>query len=237
MKLITPAEEIKNLKRDDRVTLACLFCDKHFTISKHNYQDCLNPNLPRNTQYCSKVCQSYHSGTISDTTCLNCQKTFVKKKSELKKSKNSFCSRSCSATYNNQFIPKRQKSKKCKNCFVLIFANFTFCSKECQKLYLIKNPRPKQSIEERKSNTSKVVVKYRQQIKIKAVNYKGGKCCRCGYNKCLSSLHLHHTDPTEKEFTISSKSYSWERIKEELNKCILLCANCHGEEHENLRNK
>ncbi len=76
--------------------------------------------------------------------------------------------------------------------------------------------------------------KKRRLYKQSLVDYKGGKCCICGYNKCLSSLQFHHLDPTKKDFTISSKSStSIEKIKLELDKCILVCANCHGEIHSN----
>lgn len=64
------------------------------------------------------------------------------------------------------------------------------------------------------------------------VSLKGGKCLLCGYNKCLAALHFHHVDPTQKEFQISKRwSASKENILKEVEKCVLLCANCHAEEH------
>ena len=62
----------------------------------------------------------------------------------------------------------------------------------------------------------------------------GGKCCRCGYNKCEAALELHHVDPTTKDAdtTKNLRLISDEvRVNEELDKCILLCSNCHREEH------
>lgn len=73
-------------------------------------------------------------------------------------------------------------------------------------------------------------------IKIKAVEYKGGECEKCGYNACMGSLHFHHLDQHEKSEGIASlikKYYDLDKIRNELDKCILLCANCHGEEHGN----
>ena len=71
-----------------------------------------------------------------------------------------------------------------------------------------------------------------QQLKKLAVEYKGGKCTHCGYNKCLSSLVFHHKQDGTKEFTIGNKSCrSFEKIKPELDKCDLVCSNCHGEIH------
>lgn len=70
-------------------------------------------------------------------------------------------------------------------------------------------------------------------LKRMAVDYKGGCCERCGYSRYLGALEFHHKDPSEKEFTIGSvknKSIS-DEIKSELDKCMLVCANCHRELH------
>jgi len=77
------------------------------------------------------------------------------------------------------------------------------------------------------------VKKRRDKIKNFAIDYKGGKCNRCGYDKCLEALEFHHIDPEQKDFEISTLGYrnSLERLKKELDKCELLCANCHREEH------
>lgn len=69
-----------------------------------------------------------------------------------------------------------------------------------------------------------------------AVEYKGGQCENCGYNRCFEALEFHHKDPSQKDFGISSKGYtrSWNKVKEELDKCIMFCANCHRELHSKL---
>ena len=72
-------------------------------------------------------------------------------------------------------------------------------------------------------------------FKQKCVEYKGNKCELCGYSKCLRALSFHHKDKTKKDFGISGKHcMKWDKIKTELDKCILLCSNCHMEEHERL---
>ena len=72
--------------------------------------------------------------------------------------------------------------------------------------------------------------------KKKAVEYKGGKCERCGYNKCIDALEFHHIDPTQKDKNFGSmKLRKWEDQKTELDKCICVCANCHREIHAELR--
>ena len=72
----------------------------------------------------------------------------------------------------------------------------------------------------------------RYELKKKAVGYLGGSCVRCGYNSHLSALEFHHLNPTEKDFNFGDmKGGKWENLKNELNKCILLCSNCHRIEH------
>jgi len=64
-------------------------------------------------------------------------------------------------------------------------------------------------------------------------------CSVCGYNKCFAALDYHHLDPSTKKFNISQMGYNCsERLfREELEKCICLCANCHRELHEEERRK
>ena len=92
----------------------------------------------------------------------------------------------------------------------------------------------KLSPEEVKSNRIKNVIDWRKRTKVKLVEYKGGKCCKCGYNKSIKALEFHHINPNEKDFTISGKSWSFEKLKREVDKCVLLCANCHIETHEEI---
>jgi hypothetical protein len=69
-------------------------------------------------------------------------------------------------------------------------------------------------------------------IKIKAIEYSGGECKLCGYKKCPAALEFHHRDPTLKEFSWDRlRGQSWASIVKELDKCDLLCSNCHRETH------
>ena len=79
------------------------------------------------------------------------------------------------------------------------------------------------------------VLKSDQRKKQRLVNCLGGKCCICGYNKCLSALQFHHKKPEEKDFGISNNAHiAFEKALQEVKKCILVCANCHREIHANL---
>ena len=75
---------------------------------------------------------------------------------------------------------------------------------------------------------------YYQSVKQRVVDYKGGKCQVCGYNKCITALEFHHLDPSKKDFTISGGTKSFEKLKPEIDKCICVCANCHREIHSGL---
>lgn len=86
-----------------------------------------------------------------------------------------------------------------------------------------------------KSNKVQQVIIWRRKAKIKLVEYKGGECERCGYKKCIDALEFHHKNPSEKDFTISGKSWSFERLKKEVDKCIMVCSNCHKEIHYELK--
>ena len=91
----------------------------------------------------------------------------------------------------------------------------------------------KRTYKERRQYLLKAVQRRRERVRLMAVNYKGGCCQVCGYDRCIEALEFHHLDPTQKDFGISYKGYtrSWEKVKEEADKCIRLCANCHREAH------
>lgn len=74
--------------------------------------------------------------------------------------------------------------------------------------------------------------KRRKTIKREAIDYKGGKCFDCGLtDECSDIFDFHHLDPLAKDFTISKTAKKFDSIKLELDKCILLCANCHRKRH------
>jgi len=88
-----------------------------------------------------------------------------------------------------------------------------FCSKQCKNKFYVDLRRKK--------------------LKQKAIEYKGGKCELCSYSKCIAALEFHHKNSQDKDFGIAANGHtkSWENLKKELNKCQLVCANCHRELH------
>jgi hypothetical protein len=84
---------------------------------------------------------------------------------------------------------------------------------------------------------NKKCVLRQKDVKQQCVDYLGGKCYVCEYNKCNSALEFHHKEPDKKDFALALASYkncSFKAMKAELDKCVLLCANCHREVHANL---
>jgi hypothetical protein len=76
-----------------------------------------------------------------------------------------------------------------------------------------------------------------EKIKEKLVKLFGGKCKRCGYDKCYQALTFHHVNPANKLFVISDGyRRRWCDLLAEAQKCELLCLNCHKEIHANMSN-
>lgn len=74
-------------------------------------------------------------------------------------------------------------------------------------------------------------------LKLEAIEYKGGICFRCGFTGHYSSFDFHHRDPYKKEFNWGkARKTTFSKIKVELDKCDLLCSNCHSVVHSKLNN-
>lgn len=95
----------------------------------------------------------------------------------------------------------------------------------------------KRTYADRREYLIEAVRKRRRKIREMAVDYLGGRCSQCDYDRCKEALEFHHLNSSEKDFGISNQGYtrSWKRVQEELKKCVLLCANCHREVHAGLQ--
>jgi transposase len=78
---------------------------------------------------------------------------------------------------------------------------------------------------------SDAVTRRRRKVKQILVEEFGGRCQICGYDRCISSLEFHHTEPNEKRFALGHRGVarSLAKARTEAEKCVLLCANCHAE--------
>jgi hypothetical protein len=74
------------------------------------------------------------------------------------------------------------------------------------------------------------VTRRHRRIRALLVSEAGGRCAVCGYDRCAFNLHFHHVDPSSKSFDMSmGVGKALAAFREEAKKCVLVCANCHGE--------
>jgi hypothetical protein len=100
-----------------------------------------------------------------------------------------------------------------------------------QHYYQSLNDEEKQEYNRKIYNKQKIK---RWALKKEFVEIKGGKCKCCEYNKNLAALSFHHRDPNKKSFELDARTMcakKREELLEELDKCDLLCMNCHQELH------
>lgn len=99
---------------------------------------------------------------------------------------------------------------------------------DCGKEY---TPNPKYK-DHRVKCDSCIKATLSHDVKKRCVKYLGGKCVDCGYDEHPVALDFDHVDPKTKSFKISGNAiYRWNELKNELDKCVIRCANCHRIRH------
>lgn len=221
---------------------------------------CKKPLIGYQANFCSNSCTNSWRGkrlraqaldeyVKNPKLCLTCSSPLLPKGNEsisfVKKRK--YCNSSCAASNTNKLYPKRNPEGICEICSAPISKKVKYCSKVCRTRSKYLNKVAKvDSLKElakregmsypeflrHKGSTS--VVDYRKRMKLKAIEYKGGFCVICGYSRSVRALTFHHLDPRRKDFSISGKTFLWEKVKAELDKCVLVCSNCHAEIHDGL---
>jgi hypothetical protein len=74
------------------------------------------------------------------------------------------------------------------------------------------------------------VTRRHRRVRVVLVSEAGGRCAVCWYHHCQLNLHFHHVDPAAKAFSMHmGVGKSLDAFREEAKKCVLVCANCHGE--------
>ena len=154
--------------------------------------------------------------------CKNCHKWF-----QPKDYRQVYCSIACRRVL--QYIKRNDKKR-----------NPIFKKKRCKFCLKWFRPKTKKSIFcSRKCNTNNAAKIWRITVKQRSLVYKGGKCQKCGYDKCVAALEFHHRNPKTKDNLGTGNRHAfsgrvWSKVKRELDKCDLLCANCHREVHSDI---
>lgn len=149
--------------------------------------------------------------------CLHCSKKFEKSITNIKNSPNHFCSKSCSACFNNK-IPKRKKTKKCFSCDNLVLSNRKFC-KNCQR-----SKSENLTLKDLLCKTqyrSSIYVRVRLHAR-QVANKQNWKCCsKCGYDKHIEIAHIKAISSYNDDASLSEIN--------DVSNLIPLCPNCHWE--------
>lgn len=94
-------ELFEKAKSKDLLDVQCEFCGNLFKTTKNTIQMCLKGDKFRKAKFCSLKCSHENKIKKQSVVCKNCNIPFFKIPSQIKKSSSNFCSRSCSAFYNN----------------------------------------------------------------------------------------------------------------------------------------
>lgn len=156
--------------------------------------------------------------------CANCHREEHDKINKNKKLEKEFSVNFTSSFSDKILTGKNTGQKSCRNCDIVLTednkaagSHSGYC-KPCD---------------------SKKVIEKNIKAKQRVVEYMGGCCSVCGYNKCIIAIEFHHLDPTKKSKTYNRRFTSWgfDRQKKELENCIIVCANCHREIHSKEEHK
>ena len=80
----------------------------------------------------------------------------------------------------------------------------------------------------------KIQRKQHADLKQRLLDYKGKECVVCGYDEQNHNLTFHHMDPSQKEIKIAESIKAFEKLKKEVDKCVVMCHHCHNDTHAGL---
>lgn len=114
-------------------------------------------------------------------------------------------------SHNTRVLEVSENTKECPDCLDLHNQR----NKRCFRCYFHRRKR---------------------RIRQKIEQIVGYSCWICGYDKCKRNIHFHHVNEETKSFGLTARELmlKWDRIWPEMQKCIVLCGNCHGEVHEGI---
>lgn len=144
-----------------------------------------------------------------------------------------YCGRLCTKCSTN---PCTGASPWCRECLNRLEATRRIKLKQagaCENCVVAPCRTGKNTCQECADTISQRECEKRSDNKRLAVEWAGGKCFDCGFTTDVLEVYdFHHLDPTKKDFTLGYLvNFSWERMLPELEKCVMLCANCHRIRH------
>ena len=104
------------------------------------------------------------------------------------------------------------------------------CVTVCHNCHAILHDKIEKTIQKPRGKQSIKGEKIRKQL----IDSKGGKCKHCGITGINRIFAFHHIDESTKLFNIDARAcngYHIDRLQAEVDKCLLLCHNCHSEHH------
>lgn len=213
MKLLIVEDKLSEYKSKDLIPTECLQCKSPFYKTKGLvlrilYGDLKNTNKGN---FCTKECFYKSKTKKKEFNCANCNKLVFKTVERTKKSKNIFCSQSCSAVFNNKKrgykSEKVELNKKCV-CGILIKSNRKYCTIKCQA-----HEKTNKTFDKIESNN--YFVKSNKQYKSYLIAKRGHRCEMCSFTEWGGKpilLILDHIDGNSDNF--------------ELENLRIICSNC-----------
>lgn len=199
------------------IQLQCAQCSNVFSRSLSAFNQ--SQKRGRKRSFCSHECNNMSKVTTVSLECKKCHKHFERKKSESLKSKNHFCSSSCSTFHNNKMMQKRPKEGLCRTCQSPINKKLRYC-KICKDVMnrVIEDNTLEDAIKGKQGAEKYNTIRQRARLITKKWERK---CSICGYDKHVQTCHLKAINT----FPLSTK------IREINNpeNLKLLCPNCHWE--------
>src|ERR1035437_8776182 len=177
MKPLYTELEYQTSKSTDKLPCECYHCGTHFYTLKTLITQELKLSRGR-IKYCTTTClsQSKTSNSTNTVLCKNCGESFIKKISQIKKTSNNFCSRSCSSSFNNKARDKKEKIVKPKK------------EKLAKFNYLIGKTKSDMFDNYKWQNARSCIQKHARYI---YNNSNKNKCCSvCGYEKHFEVAHI-----------------------------------------------
>ena len=224
MKPLYTEEQFIQSKYKDKLPLECKNCTSTFYKFKKEISQTIKGQGRRKMEFCSRQCLEKGKNPPIISHCKVCQKEISRIRSVFNANKNHFCSKSCSASYNNTLPRKRMEKKgKCKKCNTAIYSGIDYCF-ECRRIVKgkffvaafldsewwkcikIKELSPKNR------TTKNVLIRQIARKIFKKSNPKQCSCSNCGYNKHIEVCHIIALKDFDDERTLGEvnhdKNYS-----------------------------